>query len=69
MHVCMRKQASKHATLEGLLKIRCSEIASEATLGRKQNHSTYMACGVLRLIFGCSCMHLLTQLSSNCCDR
>ena len=69
MHVCMGKQVSKHATLGGLLEIRCSEIVSEAILGQKQSCSTYMARGVLHLIFGCSCMHLLTQLTSNCHDR
>ena len=42
------------------LEIRCSMIASEAILGQKQSHSSYMACGVLYVIFGCARMHLLT---------
>ena len=48
-----------------ILEIRCSEIASEAILGQKQSCSSYMACGVLHPIFGCSCMHLLSKLTLN----
>ena len=64
--VCMHK----HARLEGsggicsprrFLEIRRSMIASEAILGQKQSRSSYMACGVLHLIFGCARMHLLTS--------
>ena len=64
--VCMHK----HARLGGsggicsprrFLEIRCSMIASEAILGQKQSRSSYMACGVLHLIFGCARMHLLTS--------
>ena len=40
----------------------CSKIASEASLGQKEDHSSYMACGVLNPIFG---LHLLSQLTSN----
>ena len=48
VYVCMYK----HARLVGsegvlpqeiFLETRCSEIASEVTLGQKQNHSNYMA--------------------------
>ena len=37
-----------------------SNIASEAILGQKRSRSSYIAHGVLHLIFGCACMHLLT---------
>ena len=40
-----------------------SEIASEAILGQKQSRSSYMAHGVLHPIFGCPCVHLLSQLT------
>ena len=57
VYVCMHK----HARLGGLgaysprkfLGIRCSEIASEAILGQKQNCSSYMTHRVLYPIFGC----------------
>ena len=45
------------------LEIRCSEISSEAILGQKQCRSSYMAREVLDEIFGCLCMHLLSQLT------
>ena len=69
MYVCMYKQASMQ-DLGGLgaciprkvLEIRCSEITSEAILGQKLSCSSYMAPGEL---FGCPCMHLLTQLTLN----
>ena len=48
------------------LEIRCSEIASEAILGQKQSR---VARGVLLPIFGCPCMHLLGQLTSNFHER
>ena len=51
------------------LEIRCSEIASEAILGQKQSGSSYMARGAMHPIFGCSCMHLLSQLTSNFHER
>ena len=48
----------KHARLGGvvgcspmkILEIRCSEITSEAILGQRQSHSSYMARGVLHPI-------------------
>ena len=40
-------------------EIRCSEIASEAILGQKYSHTSYLARGVLHLIFSCPRMHLL----------
>ena len=39
--------------------IRCPEIASEAILEQKQNHSSYMARGALNPIFGCPCTYAL----------
>ena len=64
----------KHARLGGLeacsprkiLEISCTEIASdssEAILGHKRSRSNYMDRGVLHPIFGCSRMHLLSQLT------
>ena len=50
-------------------KFKCSEIASEAILGQKQSRSGYMARGVLHPNFGCPCMHLLSQLTSNLNER
>ena len=60
-------------------KIRCSEVASEAeqTLDAllckpcRSSHSSYMVCRVVHLpvIFGCLCMHLLSQLTSNFNER
>ena len=50
------------------LGIRYSEIASEAILGQQQSRSSsirYMARRVLYSIFGCPCMHLLSQLTLN----
>ena len=52
-----------------LLEIRCSEIASVAILGQKQGRSSYMAHGVLHPIFGCPCMHLLSQLNLSFHER
>ena len=52
-----------------VLEIRCSEIASEVILGLKNSHSSYLAHRVLHPIFGCPCMHLLSQLTSNFPDR
>ena len=42
-----------HAPPGNFLEIRCSEIASVAMLRQKQRRSSYMARGVLHLIFGC----------------
>ena len=44
-------------------EIGCSEISSEAILGQKQSRSSCMARGVLHPIFGCPCMHSLSQLA------
>ena len=41
--VCMHVQA---CSSRKCLEIRCSEIASEATLGQKQSRSSYVARGV-----------------------
>ena len=50
--------------------IRCSEIASEAILEQKQSVvAKHMACGALHPIFGCQCMHLLSQLTLNFNER
>ena len=51
------------------LEIRCSGIASEAILGQKYSHTSYLARGVLRPIFTCPLMHLLSQLTSNFPER
>ena len=67
----------KHGRVGGLgacsprkfLEIRCSEIASEAILGQKQSRSSYTARGVLHPIFGCPCVHLLSQLTSDFHER
>ena len=67
----------KHGRVGGLgacsprkiLEIRCSEVASEANFGQKQTRSSYMAHGVLHPIFGCRCMHLLSQLTSTFQER
>ena len=62
-----------HARLRGSGgMLRGSKIASEAILGQKQSRSSracYMARGVLYPIFGCPCMHLLSQLTSNLHER
>ena len=50
---------------EILRESRCSEIVSVAILGQKRSRSSYMACGVFHPIFGCPCMHFLSQLTSN----
>ena len=63
----------KHAKLGGsggmlpqeILEIRRSEIASETIFGRKLSHGSYMARRVLYPLFGCPCMHVLSQLTSN----
>ena len=48
----------------------CSEIASaEAILGQKQSPSSYMVRGASHPIFGCPCMHLLSQLTLNFQER
>ena len=39
------------------LEIRCSEIASQAILGQKHSHTSYLTRGVLHPIFSCPCMH------------
>ena len=57
----------KHA--RKFLGIRYSEVASEAILGQKESRSSYTARGVLHPIFGCPCMHLLSQLTSNFHER
>ena len=38
-------------------KIRCSEIASQAILGQKHSHTSYLTRGVLHPIFSCPGMH------------
>ena len=72
--VTWMSELQKHARLGGSggmlpqesLEIICSEIASEAILGQKQSHISYLAHGVLHPNFGChACMHLLSQLTSN----
>ena len=48
-------------------EIRSSEIASEAILGQELSRSSsvrYVARGVLYPMFGCPCMHLLSQPKS-----
>ena len=63
----------KHTRLGGsgacsprkFLEIRCPEIVSEAILGQKHSHTSYLARGVLHPIISCPCMHLLSQLTSN----
>ena len=62
VNVCMHKYASPGKNLE----IRCSEIDSEAILEQKQSRSSYMDRGIYCIpIFGCSRMHLLSQLTFN----
>ena len=63
-----------HARVGGMLpkeilEIRCSEIASEAILGQKHSHTSYLTRGVLHPIFSCPYMHLLSQLTSNFPER
>ena len=50
---------------EIFLEIRCPEIGSEAILGQKHSHTSYLAREVLHPIFTCPRMHLLSQLTSN----
>ena len=51
---------------EIFLKLKCSEIASEAILGQMLRRSCYMARRVLHPIFDCSyIMHLLSKLTLN----
>ena len=72
MHdACVCMHASMTRGVWGMFpqEIRCSEIASEEILGQKQSRSSYMACGVLHPIYGCPCMHLLSQLTSNFHER
>ena len=73
VYVCMYNQGGLGACFpRKFLEIRGSEIASEAILGQKQSRSSsirYMARRVLYLIFGCPCMHLLSQLTSNFHER
>ena len=52
-----------------IFEIRCSEIASEAILGQKHSYNSYLARGVLHLIFSSRCMRLLSQLTSNFHER
>ena len=66
MYACMYKQATIQdqsglgaCIPRKVLEIRCSEIA---ILGQKQSCSSYMAPGEL---FGCPCMHFLSQLTLN----
>ena len=72
---CMHAQAWKtrgvwgHALPGKFLEIRWSEIASEAILGQKHSHTSYMARGVLHPIFACPRMHLVSQLTSNFQER
>ena len=51
--------------LGNFLEIRCPEIGSEAILGQKHSHTSYLARGVLHPIFICPRMHLLSQLTLN----
>ena len=46
-------------------ELRCSVIASEAILGQKQSRSSYTGRGVLHPIFGCPCVHFLSQQTSD----
>ena len=77
MHVCMHARLGGggggggwgHAPPGNFFKIGCSEIASEAILGQKQSRSSCVARGVLHPIFGCPCMHLLSQLTWNFYER
>ena len=59
--LCMQPYKSMEGSPRKFLEIRHSEIASEAILGQKQNHSSYMARRVLHPIFGCSCMHFVAS--------
>ena len=63
-HACKIRDlgASSHRTF---LEIRCSEIASEAIFGHKMSYSSDMALGLLHSIFGCPCLHLISQLNLN----
>ena len=48
------------------LETKCSEIVSETIWGQGQSRSSsvcYMAWGLLYQIFGCPCMHVLSQLT------
>ena len=64
VHVCMHKHArlgqSEAMFPQEILEMRCSEITSKAILEQKQSRSSYMARGVLHIIFDCERMHLLT---------
>ena len=56
----------KHTRLGGAggmlpQEIRCPEIASEAILGQKHSHTSYLARGVLHPIFSCPCMYAFTK--------
>ena len=74
VYVCMHEQSTNHmhthARLEGfggmlpqeiLLEIRCSEIASEAILGQKQNRSAWLTINCIR--FFAVHVHLLSLRS------
>ena len=72
LHGCVMCMQARLGGGGVFLEIRCSEIASEAILGQKQHRSSsvrYMAHGVLYPIFGCPCMHLLSQLTSSFHER
>ena len=59
--VCKTRGVWGYAPPGKFLEIRCSEIAYEAILGRKQNRKSYMARGVLHPIFGWPRMHAICQ--------
>ena len=64
-YACISMQDYGGVGARKILEIRCSEIVSEAILGQKQSRSGYMARRVLRPVFGCPRMHLLSHLTFN----
>ena len=70
MHISMQNLGGSGGILpQDVFRMKCSEIASEVILGQRHSHSSYMACGVLHPIFGCPCIHLLSQLILNFHER
>ena len=69
VYACISMQDYGMLSQENFTEMRCSEIASEAILGQKQSRSSYMTHCILHSIFGCPCIHLLSQLTSNFQER
>ena len=73
MYACISKHARQGrlgaCSPRKFLEIRCSEIASEDILGRKQSCCSYMAHGVLHPTFDCPCGDSLSQLTLNFHER